>query len=126
MNMSLSFYDLRVYKIASELAIEISKVVGSIPKSVDFCVGNQMTRASQSVMANIAEGYGRKRYKREFSRFLTFAVASCDELQSHLQFVHLRGWIKNELFIDLSKQSKNLSVRLSNFIQVIQSELTTD
>ena len=59
--MGLNFEDLRVYKLSLELATGVSKLVDSMPKSAQFGVGDQMIRASQSIMANIAEGYGRFR-----------------------------------------------------------------
>jgi len=41
--------------------------------------GSQIRRSIKSVKSNIVEGYGRRRYKQEYIRFLTFAQASCDE-----------------------------------------------
>ncbi|MEZ4906476.1 MAG: four helix bundle protein [Saprospiraceae bacterium] len=41
--------------------------------------GSQIRRSSKSIKDNIAEGYGRKKYKADFIKFLIFAHASCDE-----------------------------------------------
>jgi four helix bundle protein len=122
--MSIDFLDLKVYKCASELAMQISKVADAIPRSAPFEVTDQLIRASQSVMANIAEGYGRKKYKRDFARFLTFAMSSCDEVRSHLVFIRLNGWIDERQYDDLFRQTKNCSVRLANFLKIIRSELS--
>ncbi|MDI6810618.1 MAG: four helix bundle protein [archaeon] len=48
-----------------------------------------MRRSAKSIPANIAEGFGRRRYKNEFIRFLTFALASCDETKEHIEILVL-------------------------------------
>jgi four helix bundle protein len=49
----------------------------------DFGLRDQIRRSSVSIMANIAEGYGR-RSDKEFSNFLNIAHGSVAETQSHL------------------------------------------
>ena len=49
----------------------------------DFGLRDQIRRSSVSIMANIAEGFGR-RSDKEFSNFLNFAHGSIAETQSHL------------------------------------------
>jgi four helix bundle protein len=45
-------------------------------------LGDQLRRASKSICANVAEGYGRqKRSKAEFKRFLQMAIGSSDEMR---------------------------------------------
>ena len=44
-------------------------------------------RASKSICANIAEGYGRqKRSKAEFKRFLQMAIGSSDEMRVWVRY----------------------------------------
>ena len=54
---------------------------GSFAK--DFGLRSQIQRASVSIMANIAEGFGR-RSDKEFANFLNMAHGSVSETQSHL------------------------------------------
>lgn len=49
----------------------------------DFGLCNQIRRAAVSVMANIAEGNGR-RTNKDFASFLVQAHGSASEVQSHL------------------------------------------
>ena len=56
---------------------------GTVRFAQDFGLRNQIQRASVSVMANIAEGFGRHSDK-EFANFLSVAHASVSEVQSHL------------------------------------------
>jgi four helix bundle protein len=47
--------------------------------------GSQIRRSSKSVKSNIVEGYGRRRYKQEYIKFITYALASNDETLDHLE-----------------------------------------
>jgi four helix bundle protein len=49
----------------------------------DYGLRDQIRRASVSIMANIAEGFGR-RSDKEFANFLNMAHGSVSEVQSHL------------------------------------------
>ena len=49
----------------------------------DFGLRDQIRRSAISVMANIAEGFGR-RTNREFANFLVIPHGSAAETQSHL------------------------------------------
>ncbi len=65
---------------ATKLVYEIT-IEGSFAR--DFGLRDQIRRSSVSIMANIAEGYGR-RSDKEFSNFLNIAHGSIAETQSHL------------------------------------------
>lgn len=54
-----SFGELMVYQRAEELADKIWNDYDNWPEKVRFTIGNQIIRASDSIAANIAEGYGR-------------------------------------------------------------------
>ena len=62
-----------------------------LPKFEMYEEGSQIRRSAKSVVANIVEGFGRRRYKGEFVQFLTYAVASCDETKAHLDILHETG-----------------------------------
>jgi len=58
-----------------------------LPKYELYETGSQIRRASKSVSGNIVEGYGRRRYKSDFIRFLTYAHASSDETTEWLEYI---------------------------------------
>lgn len=66
----------------------------------DFGLRDQLRRASVSVMANIAEGFGR-RSDKEFSNFLNMARASATECQSHLYVALDLGYLTEADFENL-------------------------
>jgi four helix bundle protein len=82
----MSYKKLEVYKIAHMLALEIHKMtITKLPKFEMYEEGSQIRRSIKSVKTNIVEGYGRKRYRPEYIKFLTYAIASNDETIDHLR-----------------------------------------
>lgn len=77
------FYDLEAWKKARTLNLEIYKMTRTENFKKDFILVDQVRRASVSIMANLAEGFGRKGNK-EFLQFISIAEGSLCELQSHL------------------------------------------
>ncbi len=71
-----SYKDLDIYKIALTLFYEVHPSSLLLPKHELYELGSQLRRSSDSVVSNIVEGYGRKRYKAEFIRFLVFSHSS--------------------------------------------------
>lgn len=83
--MSKSYQDLDIYKISFELFIQTHKLTLKLPNYEKFELGSQLRRSANSINANIVEGYGRNSYKRDFVKFLIYALASNDETISHLK-----------------------------------------
>lgn len=77
------FEDILAWQRAREINKLIYQITGENPFVKDFGLRDQVRRASVSVMANIAEGFGR-RSDKEFANFLNFAHGSAAECQSHL------------------------------------------
>ena len=85
--------------------------------------GSQIRRSVKSIRSNIVEGYGRRRYKQEFIRFLVFAHSSCDETIDHLEGLFETGSLANEaLYRDLNAQLDLLGRKLNVFIQGVERE----
>ena len=68
--------------------------------SKDFDLRGQIRRASISIMANIAEGFGRHSDK-EFANFLNIAHESAYEVQSHLYIALDLNYIAQGTFDEL-------------------------
>jgi len=94
------FEDIKAWQKARRLTSKIYSVTGSVRFAQDFGLRNQIQRASVSVMANIAEGYGRHSDK-EFANFLSMAHASVSEVQSHLYVALDLSYISAEAFEEL-------------------------
>ena len=78
-----SFEDLDCWKVAREVQEFVRQIVGGLPKEEKYRLGDQLTRASRSITANIAEGYGRFHYL-DSSKFFSNARGSTYEVLDHL------------------------------------------
>ena len=58
-----------------------------LPKFEMFEEGSQIRKSSKSIVNTIVEGFGRREYQQEYTRFLTYALASCDETKEHLEIL---------------------------------------
>ena len=123
----MSYRDLEIWKLARQAAIAIHRMtIQDLPKFEAFEEGSQIRRSSKSIRSNIVEGYGRRRYKQEFIRFLVFAHASCDETIDHLETLFETGSLANELtYRELSLCLDLLGRKLNVFIESVQREHRT-
>ncbi|WP_346864382.1 four helix bundle protein [uncultured Draconibacterium sp.] len=119
-----SYNDLDIYKIAYELAVEVHHLSLTLPTFELYEQGNQIRRSSKSIKDNIAEGYGRKRYKAEFVKFLTYAQASCNETTSQLSMISILYFSENPLN-ELIERYNHLGSKINKFIQYIESNWRT-
>lgn len=116
-----SFRDLEIYKESKALAIEVHKMSLVLPKFELFEEGGQIRRSSKSVTSMIVEGYGRKRYKQDFIKYLVYAQPECDETIVHLEFLFATESMKNkELYDELHNRYESLSKRINKFIQWVE------
>ena len=94
------FEDIKAWQKARELTKEIYLATSDNSFSKDFGLCDQIRRASVSIMANIAEGYGRKTNK-DFAHFLVISHGSAAETQSHLYIALDLKYISSEKFAEL-------------------------
>jgi len=76
--------DLLVWQKSMDLVIESYRLAQRLPLNERYGLASQIRRASVSVPANIAEGFGRW-HKKEFLRFLLLANGSLKELETHME-----------------------------------------
>jgi four helix bundle protein len=111
-----SYEDLEIFALSKELVVKIHKIsLENLPKYEMYEEGSQIRRSSKSIVANIVEGYGRRRYKNDFLQFLTYAISSCDETKAHLEMLFETGSLPEKEFHDLIAGYKKLGAKLFNF-----------
>jgi len=114
-----SYKDLEIYQIAYKLAIEVHKMSLTLPKYELYEQGSQVRRSSKSVKDTIVEGYGRRRYKDDFIKFLTYSQGSCDETISHLNMISDIHFPENPL-TELMNEYDILGRKINKFIQYVE------
>ena len=109
-----SFKDLIVWKRAEELAFQVYRETRRFPKDELYGMTSQMRRAAVSVVANIAEGSGR-RNRNETRQFFNIAIGSLTELEALLGLskrLELMGEVSFQLLDGLRKEAGALLGRL--------------
>jgi four helix bundle protein len=91
------FEDINAWRKAYEVTIEIYRLTSDGRFAKDFGLKDQIRRAAVSMMANIAEGHGRKS-NVEFANFLNIARGSAAEVQSHLHIARGLNYIEGDDF----------------------------
>ena len=114
-----NYKDLDIYKLAYRLAIEVHKMTMTLPKYELYEQGSQVRRSSKSIKDNVAEGFGRRRYKDEFVRFLVFAHSSCDEAISQLTMIN-EIYFENKDLNNLLEEYEVLGAKINKFIQYVE------
>lgn len=111
-----SYEDLEIYSLAKQLAVRLHKItIEKLPKFELFEEGSQVRRSSKSIVSNIVEGFGRRRYKNEFVQFLTYSIASCDETKTHLQMLYETKSLSEDEFAGIFSDYEELGAKLYRF-----------
>ena len=118
----MSYKNLEIWQLARELVIDIHKMtLQKLPKFEMYEEGAQIRKSSKSVKSTIVEGYGRRRYKQEFIRFLTYAAGSSDETADHLDTLFETGSLTDQdLFQDLDERLDKLGRKLNRFVKSVE------
>jgi len=123
----MSYEKLKVWQLARELVIDIHKMSLELPKFEMYEEGSQIRRSSKSVKSNIVEGFGRRNYKNDYIRFITFALASNDETINHLENLFETESLNNkELYDELRNRLEILGKKLNSFLQTITESHISD
>lgn len=118
-----SYKDLDVYIIAFDLAKKVHEVSLKLPKYELYEQGSQVRRSSKSIKDNIVEGYGRRKYKADFIKFLIYAHASLLECLSQLEMID-ELYEQKEVKMLVSDYDK-LGGKLYNFIKYVEKDWKT-
>jgi four helix bundle protein len=91
MEPARSIKELIAWQLGSELSDVVAQMVGKTHSHQNPKLCEQLRASSDSVPANLAEGFGRY-YPRENARFVRIAKASLTETQNHLQAGNRRDY----------------------------------
>ena len=120
-----SYKDLEVYQLGLELFYISHAYALKLPKYELYELGSQLRRSADSVPTNIVEGYGRKRYKPDFIKFLTYSWASCLETVFHIEKItKLYPEVIDEPLLLINRYNE-LSAKIYNFIKYVEENWKT-
>lgn len=111
-----SHKDLDVWQLAMKLAADCYEATRAFPKEEMFGQTSQMRRASVSIAANIAEGYGRES-TQSFIQFLRVAQGSQKELETHVMISETVGLLARDVSASLLIDIERVGRMLRNLIR---------
>jgi len=88
------YRDIEAYQRAKALLAPVHALVRRLPREEQYELASQIRRASKSILANIAEGYGTKRSPAKFRSFLDIALGSANEVIVHLEVGNAVGYFE--------------------------------
>ena len=118
-----TYKDLDIYNLAFEYAVEVHKMTMKLPNHEIYEQGGQIRRSSKSIKDNIVEGYGRRRYKQDFIKYLVYAHASLLECLSQLEMIHTL--YSDTPVTELISKYDQLGGEIYNFISYVEKEWKT-
>ena len=104
-----------VWQNAHKLATEVYKLTTDLPRSEDYSLTSQIRRSSNSIPANIAEGFGRKTAKDKVN-FYVISRGSAFETQNHLIYGKAIGYFSITQSNLLVEQYDNLVFEINKII----------
>ncbi|MBK9526991.1 MAG: four helix bundle protein [Acidobacteria bacterium] len=110
------FEDILAWQKARMLTKRVYQVTRQEEFARDYGLRDQIRRASVPIMANIAEGFGRKTNK-EFANFLVMSHGSAAEVQSHLYIALDLTYIDDETFKELYALVDEISLMIMALCQ---------
>lgn len=114
-----TFEEIQAWQKAREVTKKIYLISSKGDFATDFSLRDQVKRASVSIMANIAEGHGR-RTRAEFANFLNISRGSAIELQSHLYVALDMNYITRAEFDEtyrLLDEISKMTVALAKYLR---------
>ncbi|CAD6492729.1 MAG: 23S rRNA-intervening sequence protein [Candidatus Argoarchaeum ethanivorans] len=94
-----SFEDLEVYQKLLELHLEVSKISLKFPKYELYELGSQIRRSSNSIPANLAEGWNNK-HINIYLEGINRAFGEYQETLHHLQVAYRKGHIDKDAYLN--------------------------
>ena len=116
-----SYRDLVVWARAMDIVEECYKLSKGIPQSEIYGLISQIRRAAVSILANIAEGHGRKTLG-EYIQHLSIANGSLKELETHLLIAARLHYVKEGEIIPALEGCSEIGRMLASLIQKLRQK----
>jgi four helix bundle protein len=111
-----SYKELRVYREAMELAMEVFEMTKAYPKEERYSLTDQIRRSSRSVCANTAEAWRKRRYRAAFVAKLSDVETEACETQVWLEMSAKCKYITTEIETSLSDRYEKLIAQIVTMI----------
>ena len=108
--MPYKFEQLEVWKLALDYIDLIYKVAENLPRSEDYNLKSQITRAATSIALNIAEG-SQGQSDAEQARFLGMSLRSLVETVACQEIIRKRRYFQDESLLNVAYENSQVLAR---------------
>lgn len=120
---NMNYKDLLIWKLAREVVIEVHAMTLKLPKFEMYEEGSQIRRSSKTTKSTIVEGYGRRRYKQDWIKFLVYAISSNDETLDHLENLWETKSLTDEtIYTNLNTKIQRLGKMINVFLKTVDQD----
>ena len=120
--MTYKIEQLEVWQLALEYSDLIYAIAEKLPRSEDFNLRSQITRATVSIALNIAEG-STSQSDAEQARFLGLAIRSLVETVACQRLIHRRGYFSDPNSLRHAyRSSEKLFAKLQAFRTTLRAD----
>ena len=112
--------ELKVYKAAYELSMEIFEISKTWPPEEKYSLTDQIRRSSRAVCSNLREGWAKRRYEAHFISKLTDADGENSETDTWLDFVKDCGYLEEKEYKRLSEKSREVGKMLGSMLRNLE------
>jgi four helix bundle protein len=117
----MSYKKLEIWQLAREVTLETHEMTLKLPKFEMFEESSQIRRSSKGTKSAIVEGYGRRKYKNDFIKFLIYAMASNDETRDHLEnLFETKSLINEAVYNSILTKVNLLGIKIYLFIKSVE------
>ena len=109
--------DLKVYKVAYELAMAIFEITKTFPPEERYSLTSQIRRSSRSVCLNLREAWAKRRYEAHFVNKLTDCDGENSETNSSLDFARDCRYISPQQHATLAARCEEVGKMLGSMVK---------
>ena len=109
-----SVKDIQAFNKSFQFAMFIFHASASFPKEEKYSLTDQIRRSSRSVSVNIAEGWAKRTYPKQFKRHLIDSYGSIEETKVWLEFAYQCEYLAADRYSDLSNTANLISSMVYN------------
>ncbi len=117
--MATGLENLKIYKMAEDLEIEVHKMTADFPKDEKFRSVVQLRRSSAAVSNNIAEGYNRYSYQEKI-HFIIIAKSEAEETKRNILRSAKKGFIEDNLAEKIAEKYTDLIKAVSGYVRFLK------
>src|SRR5688572_7122201 len=115
------FRQIKVWAKAHLLTLEVYRITANFPREEIYGITSQLRRASASIPANIAEGFGRGG-NAELARFLQIGMGSASEVEYHILLARDLNLLTKNIYDDLDGRIVEVKRMLASLLLKVRRD----